>query len=105
MKSIIDRPELGTPEFDEWLEERARGRLKKLKEQADKFIEETGFEEAGLLSGGLESMNQTDAEAFPDELEEYQPHERAKIISSQDEVPEDKMHDAGKKQGKLKAVK
>lgn len=105
MSKITERPTPGTPEFDEWLEERARGRLKKLKEQADKFIEETGFEEAGVLSGGLESMSQSDAEAFPDELEEYQPHERAKLISSQDEVPEDKLHDAGKKQGKLKAVK
>lgn len=105
MSSKSDRPEPGTPEFEEWLKERMKGRLNDYLEKSRKYIEETGFEEAGLLSGGLESMNQTDAEAFPDELEEYQPHERAKIISSQDEVPEDKMHDAGKKQGKLKAVK
>lgn len=34
------------------------------------------FEEAGLLSGGKHSLNSTDAEAFPSEIEEYTSEER-----------------------------
>ena len=34
------------------------------------------FEEAGLLSGGENSLTSTDAEAFPREVEEYKPKER-----------------------------
>ncbi|KKO45750.1 hypothetical protein WG68_08515 [Arsukibacterium ikkense] len=74
MKHRSDRPEPGTPEFDSWLDKRIAKRVKELEnlpELEDEF---------GILSGSLESMTNTDAEAFPDEPEEYQPHERVKIV-------------------------
>lgn len=74
MKKCADRPKPGTPEFEEWLGERIAKRFKELEnvpELEDEF---------GVLSGSLESMTNTDAEAFPDEPEEYMPHERVKIV-------------------------
>jgi hypothetical protein len=74
MKKDSDKPKPGTPEFDEWLDKRIAKRVKELEnvpELEDEF---------GVLSGSLESMTNTDAEAFPDEPEEYMPHERVKIV-------------------------
>ncbi|GAB59432.1 hypothetical protein [Rheinheimera nanhaiensis] len=74
MKKHTDRPKPGTPEFDLWLREKIREDFKKMEnvpELEDEF---------GVLSGSLESMTNTDAEAFPDEPEEYMPHERVKIV-------------------------
>ncbi|MBM35088.1 MULTISPECIES: hypothetical protein [unclassified Arsukibacterium] len=74
MKQRSERPEPGTAEFDEWLDQRIAKRVKELEnvpELEDEF---------GVLSGSLESMTNTDAEAFPDEPEEYMPHERVKIV-------------------------
>ena len=74
MNKRTGRPEPGTPEFDEWLGKRIAKRVKELEnvpESEDEF---------GVLSGSFESMTNTDAEAFPDEPEEYMPHERVKIV-------------------------
>ena len=74
MKQRSERPEPGTAEFDEWLDQRIAKRVKELEnvpELEDEF---------GVLSGSLESMTNTDAEAFPDEPEEYMPHERVRIV-------------------------
>lgn len=74
MKTPYLKPEPGTPEFDEWLGKRIAKRVKELEnvpELEDEF---------GILSGSFESMTNTDAEAFPDEPEEYMPHERVKIV-------------------------
>ena len=74
MKKRTERPEPGTPEFDKWLREKIREDFKAFEnvpELEDEF---------GVLSGSLETMTNTDAEAFPDEPEEYMPHERVKLV-------------------------
>lgn len=74
MNKRTDRPEPGTPEFDKWLGDYIAKRFKEFEnvpELEDEF---------GVLSGSLESMTNTDAEAFPDEPEEYMPHERVKLV-------------------------
>jgi len=38
------------------------------------------FEEKGVLGGSEELLYKTDAELFPDEIEEYTPEERRKIF-------------------------
>ena len=74
MNKRTDRPESGTPEFDEWLGKRIAKRVKEMENVPN--LED----EFGILSGSFESMTNTDAEAFPDEPEEYMPHERVKIV-------------------------
>ncbi|MFC6631756.1 hypothetical protein [Microbulbifer taiwanensis] len=65
------RPKPGTKEFDDWLLERAEARSKELFKNGP-----ADFDERGAISGSEESLTSTDAEAFPDELEEYRPEER-----------------------------
>lgn len=69
------RPEPGTEEFREWLR-------KKLQPTADEMAKQgpTDFEERGVLSGGPETTRKSDAEAFPDELDEHTPEERRKAL-------------------------
>tara|TARA_R110002126_G_scaffold44219_8_gene126337 strand:+ start:2348 stop:2599 length:252 start_codon:yes stop_codon:yes gene_type:complete len=74
MKTNTEKPKPGTPEFDKWLREKIREDFKAF-ENAPELEDEFG-----VLSGSLESMTNTDAEAFPDEPEEYMPHERVKIV-------------------------
>ena len=74
MKKQDERPKPGTPEFELWLRDKIREDFKRMEnvpELEDEF---------GVLSGSLESMTNTDAEAFPDEPEEYMPHERVKLV-------------------------
>lgn len=73
MKKSIARPEPGTPEFDTWLREKVRQSFKDMENAPELDL-------LGISSGSLESLTNTDAEAFPDEPEEYMPHERVKII-------------------------
>lgn len=103
MSDVKDKPEPGSPEFDEWLRERIKERATRYFEIAEELGDD--LEASGVLSGSLESVTDSDAEAFPDELDEYQPHERAKVISSQDDVPEEKRASARSKKGNLKSVK
>jgi hypothetical protein len=65
------RPKPGTKEFDDWLLERAKARNKELFKNGP-----ADFDERGVISGGPETVRKSDAEAFPDELEEYTPEER-----------------------------
>ena len=54
---------------------------KKLKESAKDLFDPNNapdFEERGVLSGSAESLEKTDGEQFPDELEEQTPEERRK---------------------------
>lgn len=54
---------------------------KKLKESANDLFDTDNtpdFEERGVLSGSEESLEKTDGEQFPDELEEQTPEERRK---------------------------
>lgn len=73
MKKPVGRPKPGTPEFDQWLRE-------KIRENFKEFENAPELDQVGILSGSLENLTQTDAEAFPDEPEEYMPHERVKIV-------------------------
>lgn len=73
MKKHTDRPKPGTPEFDLWLRE-------KIREDFEKMENAPELDQLGISSGRPENLNQTDAEAFPDEPEEYMPHERVKIV-------------------------
>lgn len=73
MKKPVGRPKPGTPEFDQWLRE-------KIRENFKEFENVPELDQVGILSGSLENLTQTDAEAFPDEPEEYMPHERVKIV-------------------------
>ena len=74
MKKRVERPKPGTPEFELWLREKIREDFKRMENVPE--LED----ELGVLSGSLESMTNTDAEAFPDEPEEYMPHERVKLV-------------------------
>ncbi|MDP5137963.1 hypothetical protein ORJ04_18600 [Rheinheimera baltica] len=73
MAIFNDRPKPGTPEFELWLRE-------KIREDFEKMESAQELDQVGILSGSLENLTQTDAEAFPDEPEEYMPHERVKIV-------------------------
>ena len=79
MKKRTDRPAPGTPEFDKWLGDYIAKRFKEFESVPD--LED----EFGILSGSFESMTNTDAEAFPDEPEEYMPHERVRIVVDNDD--------------------
>lgn len=74
MKKRTDRPQLGTAEFDSWLQQRIAQRFKDFESVPD--LEE----EFGVQSGSLQNLTNTDAEAFPNEPEEYMPHERVKLV-------------------------
>ena len=65
------RPEPGTDEYWEWARKRAEQRWKEV--IADGPAE---FEEAGVVCGDIETLTASDAELFPDDLEEYRPEER-----------------------------
>jgi len=54
---------------------------KKLKKSSEDLFDPNNapdFEERGVLSGSEESLEKTDGEQFPDELEEQTPEERRK---------------------------
>ena len=60
---------------DKELEE-VRKKLKKSSEDLFHPNSAPDFEERGVLSGSEESLEKTDGEQFPDELEEQTPEER-----------------------------
>lgn len=66
-----NKPDIESDEHWEWVRKRAEARSKQ-----SENISGEGFDDAGLIAGGEESMSSTDAEAFPDELEEYKLEER-----------------------------
>lgn len=72
----MNKPTPGTKEYDEWMQKRAEERSKKL--FSDHPAE---FDERGIISGGDRSIHSTDAEAFPDELEEYTPNEKKPVLA------------------------
>jgi hypothetical protein len=76
-----ERPPEGTPEFKEWLKEQAK------KDMDDIFgdtYEPAEFDERGPIFGDIKNLDKTDAELFPDELDEYTPEERRRLIKSID---------------------
>lgn len=63
--------------------EQLRERLKKFGPKATKGLfnpNDSDFDEAGLASGSMDILDKTDAELFPDEIEEYTPEERRKAF-------------------------
>lgn len=79
MKRDSDRPDPGTPEFKAWLKRKAL----ETAERHQKILTSPDYEpydERGLLSGNVDDLFKTSAELFPDEPEEYMPHERVRII-------------------------
>lgn len=82
-----ERPPEGTPEFKEWLIERAKNRKSSIFGENYKPAE---FNERGVIFGDIENLDKSDAELFPDELEEYTPEERRETF---------KVHSNDKKKG------
>lgn len=70
-------PKDGTPEFEQWLETQAQELSSEI---FGKDHKPAKFENGGALVGNTENLEKTDAELFPDELEEYTPEERRKLI-------------------------
>ena len=82
-----ERPAEGTPEFQEWLKERAK---KHMDEMFGDNYKPAEFDERGAIFGDISNLDKTDAELFPDELEEHTPEERRENF---------KVHSNDKKQG------
>ena len=70
------QPEVKSPEDLEQIRKYAKEAAK------DLFNPEAApdFDEAGVLSGSEDLLDKTDAELFPDEIEEYTPEERRKAF-------------------------
>ena len=69
-------PPVGSPEFKAWLKEQTANDLKELLDPT----KPRDFDEVGVLSGSEDLLDKTDAELFPDEIEEYTPEERRKAF-------------------------
>lgn len=75
-------PPEGTSEFKEWLKKRAKNDVDAIFGENYKPAQ---FDERGAIFGNTENQDKTDAELFPDELEEHTPEERRaklKILST-----------------------
>ena len=70
MSDSSKRPTPGTPAYEKWLADRAKKRAERLF-----YGEPSNLEEFGVISGSVESLTNTDSEAFPNEPEEYRPDE------------------------------
>ncbi len=70
-----------SPEFTEWLKKRAAKRKIVGSSPAD-------FDERGAIFGDIENLDKSDAELFPDEIEEYTPEERRKKLKVHRETKE-----------------
>ena len=57
-----ERPAKGTPEFKEWLKERAK---KHMDEMFGENYKPAEFDERGAIFGKAENLDKTDAELFP----------------------------------------
>ena len=69
----IDIPAEDSPEFTTWLKKRAAKR--KIVDSSS-----TDFEERGAIFGDIKNLDKSDAELFPDEIEEHTPEERRKKL-------------------------
>lgn len=81
------RPPEDSPEFIEWLKKEHSKNSKKI---FGKDYKPAEFEEGGAIFGDIENLDKTDAELFPDELEEHTPEERREKF---------KVHSNDKKKG------
>ena len=71
------RPPVDSPEFKAWLKRQA---AKDIDAIFGENYKPADFDERGPIFGDSENLEKTDAELFPDELEEYSPEERRKLI-------------------------
>jgi len=74
-KKTPTRPPEGTPEFKKWLKEQT---AKDINDIFGDNYQAVDFSEVGVLSGSKDLLEKSDAELFPDEIEEYTPEERRK---------------------------
>lgn len=78
------RPPEGTPEFKAWLIEQAKGDVEAI---FGENYQPAEFDERGVIFGDIENLDKTDAELFPDELEEHSPEERREKLKLHDNEP------------------
>ena len=71
------RPPDGTPEFKKWLKEQSAKDFNAIFGDNHKAVD---FEDGGAIFGDIDALDKTDAELFPDEIEEYTPEERRKTF-------------------------
>lgn len=77
------RPPEGTPEFKEWLKKQT---AKDAQEIMGDPLARPKFEERGPIFGDADDLGKTDAELFPDDIEEYTPDERKpRLVHNKDE--------------------
>lgn len=77
------RPPEGTPEFKEWLKKQT---AKDAKDIMGDPLARPDFEERGPIFGDADDLGKTDAELFPDDIEECMPNERKpRLVHSSDE--------------------
>lgn len=72
-----NRPPEGTPEFKKWLKEQA---AKDIEDIFGEGYQPADFEEGGPIFGDKKNLDKSDAELFPEEIEEYTPEERRKKL-------------------------
>ncbi|MCW8875493.1 MAG: hypothetical protein OQJ89_01320 [Kangiellaceae bacterium] len=72
-----DRPPIDSPEFEEWL----RKQCAKYKDESiGDELKVSDFDERDLVSGDINDLHKSDAELFPNEIEEFTPEERRKAF-------------------------
>ncbi|WP_220446061.1 hypothetical protein ACONUD_00390 [Microbulbifer harenosus] len=67
------RPPIDSPEFKEWLKKKSKGHVDDILGDDHRPAD---FETGGAIFGDAGSLDKSDAELFPDEIEEYTPEER-----------------------------
>lgn len=75
-KMTAKKPAIGSPEHLEQVRQKTSKIAKELLDPS----KTPDFEEMGVLSGDESLLDKTDAELFPDEIEEQPPEERRKKI-------------------------
>ena len=75
------RPPEDSPEFIEWLK---KAHSKNSKKIFGKDYKPAEFDERGVIFGDIKDLDKSDAELFPDELEEYTPEERRETFRVHD---------------------
>ncbi len=68
-----NRPPEGTPEFEEWLQKQVSKHTRTIMGDTAASAD---FDESEGIAGSMDMLDKTDAELFPDDLQDYMPHER-----------------------------
>ncbi len=74
------RPPVDSPEFDEWLMKQTNDAVNSIFGDNYKPLDMGEGEVEGATFGNIDNLDKTDAELYPDELEEYTPEERRKLF-------------------------